>query len=164
MQKMPASPLPSTDFSQEIPAYVSVDVEASGPSPGRYSLLSIGACTVARPQRTFYVELKPVSDDFTPEAMAVNGLSLAELAVRGLSPTQAMASFESWLQDSLFERINIKAETKDEYCRILSQVMREKALSAMKGPTYQLIEVKFGSYPCEVVSEGRTFRAGSPIA
>jgi hypothetical protein len=42
--------------------------------------------------------------------------------------------------------------------------MREKALSTLKGPTYQLIEVKFGSYPCKVVYEGRTFKADTPIA
>lgn len=97
MQKMPALP-PANDFSQEIPSYISVDVEASGPNPGCYSLLSIGACTVTKPRRSFYVELKPVSEEFTAEAMQINGLSLAELAVRGLPPIEAMASFEKWLQ------------------------------------------------------------------
>jgi ribonuclease T len=97
MQKMPASP-PVYDFSQEICCYISVDVEASGPNPGGYSLLSIGACTVTKPRSSFYVELRPVNEGFTPEAMAINGLSLEELAVRGLPPSEAMASFERWLQ------------------------------------------------------------------
>jgi DNA polymerase III epsilon subunit-like protein len=78
-------------------AYVSVDVETSGPNPSRYSLLSIGACLVADIQRTFYVELRPVSHNFTPEALAVSGLSLEELAERGLPPAEAMARFEAWL-------------------------------------------------------------------
>ena len=78
-------------------AYVSVDVETAGPNPSQYSLLSIGACLVADPQRTFYVELQPVNDNATPEALEVSRLSLKELAKRGLPPTKAMARFEAWL-------------------------------------------------------------------
>ena len=81
------------------PAYVSVDVEASGPSPGRYSLLAIGACLVVDPGYGFYVELKPMPGALArPEALAVSGLALEELAERGLSPEEAMARFEAWLQ------------------------------------------------------------------
>ena len=74
-----------------------MDVEAAGPNPGQYSLLSIGACLVADAQRTFYVELQPVNDNFTPEALAVSRLSLEELAERGLPPAVVMARFEAWL-------------------------------------------------------------------
>jgi hypothetical protein len=42
--------------------------------------------------------------------------------------------------------------------------MREKALSTLRGETYQLIEVKFGSYPCPLVKDGYTNQAGAPIA
>jgi hypothetical protein len=42
--------------------------------------------------------------------------------------------------------------------------MRDKALSTAKGPTYQLIEVKFGSHPFNLVVEGQTHKAGTPIA
>lgn len=78
-------------------AYVSVDVETAGPNPGQYSMLSIGACLVADRQRTFYVELQPVNDDATPEALAVSGLSLEQLAERGRPPAEAMARFEAWV-------------------------------------------------------------------
>jgi DNA polymerase III epsilon subunit-like protein len=78
-------------------AYVSVDIEAAGPSPGQYSLLSIGACLVSDPQRTFYAELQPVNDNALPEAMAVSGLSLEQLVENGLPPAEAMARFEAWL-------------------------------------------------------------------
>lgn len=40
--------------------FISVDIEASGPIPGEYSLLSIGACMVDNPDESFYAELKPV--------------------------------------------------------------------------------------------------------
>jgi len=78
-------------------AYVSVDVETAGPNPSQYSLLSIGACLVADPQCTFYVELQPVNHRFTPEALAVSRLSLEELTEGGLPPVEAMACFETWL-------------------------------------------------------------------
>lgn len=42
--------------------------------------------------------------------------------------------------------------------------MREKALGTLKGPTYQLIEVKFGNYPYTVVKGDETIKAGSPIS
>jgi len=80
-------------------AYISVDVETAGPYPERYSLLSIGACTIAEPRETFYVELKPVSEEMTDKAISIHGLSLAALAERGLEPAEAMSRFEKWLAD-----------------------------------------------------------------
>ena len=80
-------------------AYVSVDIETAGPDPCEYSMLSIGACLVADPERTFYVELQPVNDNAIAEALAVCGLSLEELAERGLPPAEAMARFENWLAE-----------------------------------------------------------------
>jgi DNA polymerase III epsilon subunit-like protein len=77
--------------------YISVDVETSGPYPGKYSLLSIGACVVDNPYITFYIELKPISKAATEEAIAIHGLSLVELAERGLEPAEAMSRFEQWL-------------------------------------------------------------------
>ena len=85
------------DSAASLEAYISVDVETAGPNPSRYSLLSIGACLVADPKHTFYVELQPVNQNFTPEAMMTSGLSLEELAESGLPPAEAMAFFETWL-------------------------------------------------------------------
>ncbi len=77
--------------------YIVVDVEASGPSPVQYALLSIGACKVGLPRQTFYVELQPDKEAFTPEAMAVNRLCLEKLAVEGLPPAEAMQQFADWV-------------------------------------------------------------------
>jgi DNA polymerase III epsilon subunit-like protein len=54
---------------------------------------------VAEPHHTFYVELQPVNEDSTSEALAVSGLSLEELAERGVPPARAMAHFEKWVGD-----------------------------------------------------------------
>jgi DNA polymerase III epsilon subunit-like protein len=76
--------------------YVSVDIETSGPSPTLHALLAIGACSVADPTRTFYVELKPTSSIVEAEAMAVHGLSLEELSHSGIDQPEAMRRFEAW--------------------------------------------------------------------
>jgi ribonuclease T len=84
-------------------AYISVDVETAGPNPSQYSLLSIGACMVYDPKRTFYVELQPVNDNFLPSALSISGLSLKALAKRGLAPAEAMARFEIWAKEQVPE-------------------------------------------------------------
>jgi DNA polymerase III epsilon subunit-like protein len=78
--------------------YISVDVETSGPIPGRYSLLSVGACVVGAADKAFYEELKPISADFVPEAMKVSGFDLNQLAVTGRSPAEAMQAFDKWIE------------------------------------------------------------------
>jgi ribonuclease T len=79
--------------------YISVDVETAGPDPHNYALLSIGACLVADPEKSFYVELQPTTMNATQEALAISGLSLETLAETGLSPNEAMQRFEVWLQE-----------------------------------------------------------------
>jgi ribonuclease T len=84
------------------PGYVSVDVEASGPNPTGYSLLSIGACLVADPDRTFHVELQPIPGlGALPQALEVSGLSLEHLAAHGLPPAEALARFADWLEEAV---------------------------------------------------------------
>jgi ribonuclease T len=78
--------------------YISVDVETAGPTPGDYSLLSIGACTVLEPPNTFYVELKPENENALPEALAISRLSIPKLMKSGLEPVQAMTQFKDWLE------------------------------------------------------------------
>ena len=98
--------------------YISLDVEADGPIPGPtgwgHSMLSLGACVAGlmgndgfRPldpsADTFYVELKPISDDVVPAALAVCESSLsmsrAELLTHGADPSQAMREFATWVKD-----------------------------------------------------------------
>lgn len=58
-----------------------------------------------------------------------------------------------------------------ELARILESARRlgveldeEEVLQTEKGATHQLIEVKFGSFPADVVRAGKALKAGSPIA
>ncbi len=82
-----------------------------------------------------------------------------------LSGSAAQSKIQTYPGDcDFFERINIKADTREAACRLLADLMREKALSTLKGPTFQLIEVKFGSYPYDVVKAGESVKAGAPIS
>lgn len=98
--------------------YISIDVEADGPIPGPtgwgYSMLSLGACIagwlqtgegfVAVPPEsdTFYVELRPISDDVIPQALAVceGALSMPRSALleHGAEPRVAMRNFVEWVE------------------------------------------------------------------
>jgi ribonuclease T len=78
-------------------AYISVDVEAAGPLPPTYSMLSLGAVAVDDPQATFYVEFKPLNDNAVPAAMKVVGRSLQDFAQVGRKPKDAMIALRDWL-------------------------------------------------------------------
>ncbi|MFE7440805.1 3'-5' exoribonuclease domain-containing protein [Streptomyces chartreusis] len=90
--------------------YISVDIEADGPIPGPYSMLSIGAAvagvqdgdgfTAADPEeRTFYRELRPISEEFVPEALAVSGLDRERLKAEGSEPAAALTEFSEWVRE-----------------------------------------------------------------
>lgn len=82
---------------QKSEIYISVDIETSGPIPGEYSMLSLGACVVGDKDKSFYAELQPVSEKFIPEAMAVSKLSFEQLRIKGEPPAIAMAQFAAWI-------------------------------------------------------------------
>jgi hypothetical protein len=42
--------------------YVAVDVEADGPIPGPFSMISLGMAVTGRADLTFYTELRSISD------------------------------------------------------------------------------------------------------
>lgn len=90
--------------------YLSADVEADGPIPGPYSMLSFGFAVAGRrtgdgpvdaadPQaETFYRELKPISTEFVPAALDVSGLDRAALERDGADPADAMADLTAWIR------------------------------------------------------------------
>lgn len=82
-----------------------------------------------------------------------------------LSGSAAQSKIQSYPGDcDYFERVNIIAPSQEAACQVLTRIMREKALSTLQGPTYQLIEVKFGSYPEDMVIGDRKVKANTPIA
>lgn len=86
-------------------SYVMVDIESDGPIPGDYSMVCFGAVIVeAELNRTFYGKLKPVSDRFIPEALAVSGFTRDECMVFD-DPKTVMMEFQDWLQSNCSGRL-----------------------------------------------------------
>lgn len=86
-------------MSADNEVFISVDIEASGPIPGEFSMLSIGACDIYHTDVGFSCLIKPISEKFVPEALAVTGLSLEHARANGLTPEDAMAQFALWVED-----------------------------------------------------------------
>lgn len=77
--------------------YVMVDIEADGPIPGDYSMICFGAVIVEPAlDRTFYGQLKPISDRFVPEALAVSGFT-RDQTLAFEEPMEVMTRFREWL-------------------------------------------------------------------
>jgi len=80
--------------------YVMVDVEADGPIPGDYSMVCFGAVIIEpQLQRTFYGQLKPISEKFIPDALAVSGFTREE-CLGFDDPKAVMEAFHGWLKSN----------------------------------------------------------------
>ncbi len=77
--------------------WIMVDVEADGPIPGDYSMVSFGA-VVVRPgfNETFYGKLKPISNKWLPAALNISGHSREE-TLSFDDPQDVMWWFKEWL-------------------------------------------------------------------
>ena len=113
--------------------------------------------------------------DFTPRDLArfraigeVVGLPDRPPEVRtalALSGSAAQSKIQAFPGDcDYFERVHIVAPTREAACSIIAGCIRDKALEKLAGPTYRLIEVKFGNYPADMERDGAVMRAGSPIS
>jgi len=78
-------------------SWIMVDIEADGPIPGDYSMISFGAVVVEPSlSKTFYGQLKPISQKYIPEALAVSGHTRKD-TLQFPEPFGVMNSFEKWL-------------------------------------------------------------------
>ncbi|MBI1771766.1 MAG: exonuclease [Burkholderiales bacterium] len=83
---------------KELPEiYIAVDVEADGPIPGPYSMISLGMAVAGHPELTFYTELKPISDEFDPAALAVSGLDRQHLLDNAPEAAVAIRAAYDWV-------------------------------------------------------------------
>ncbi len=86
--------------------YCCVDVEASGPVPALFDLVSIGAVGVVRCEagqhrvtgEPFYVELAPQGGAEDPGATAVHGITRAHLAAHGVPAADALRALNAWAE------------------------------------------------------------------
>ena len=81
-----------------------IDIEASGPVPSLYDMLSLGAVRVAEQADgkfdigdPYYLEFKPTAPRVDPGAMKVNGLDLDKLRAEGLDLGEGLARLNAWV-------------------------------------------------------------------
>jgi hypothetical protein len=100
---------PKRPKEKRVDVYFSADVETDGPIPGPYSLLSFALVYAGRfdgtrferptsLDKTFYRELRPISDSFQQEALSINGLDRDRLVLSGQPPESAMTEASDWIQ------------------------------------------------------------------
>lgn len=81
-------------------SYIMVDIESDGPIPGDFSMVSFGAVVVdEKLDRTFYGKLKPISDNWNPEALLVSGHS-REDTIHFSDPKEVMLDFKNWIHQN----------------------------------------------------------------
>ena len=86
-------------------SYIMVDIESDGPIPGDYSMICFGAVVVEEGlERTFYGQLRPISEKFIPEALAVSGFT-REQTLAFPEPEGVMRSFTEWLASISKDRL-----------------------------------------------------------
>lgn len=85
--------------------WISVDVEADGPCPGIYSMIAVGAVVVEPTlKHTFKALLRPITEKFVPEALAVSGFT-REQAMEFPPAQEGMIAFALWL-DTMAKQFN----------------------------------------------------------
>jgi hypothetical protein len=81
-------------------SYFMIDVEADGPIPGDYSMVSLGAVLVVPDlSQRFYAEIRPISGKWEPESLAVPGFTREQTLTFG-DPKEAMEDFCRWIEEN----------------------------------------------------------------
>ena len=76
-----------------------VDIESDGPIPGDYSMICFGAVAVEPSlSKTFYGQLRPVSDRWILEALEVSSFT-REQTLAFPEPEGVMRQFAAWLKE-----------------------------------------------------------------
>lgn len=81
-------------------SYFVIDVEADGPIPGEYSMISFGAIIVRHDlsniEDRFYGQCKPISEKWNPDALSISGHSRVE-CLTFPDPVETMNNFVNWV-------------------------------------------------------------------
>ncbi len=81
-------------------SWISIDIETDGLYPPDYSMLSIGVVIVEEGLRkTFYRELKPISNNYSNDALDICGFT-REQTLNFADPQLVMQEFKDWIESS----------------------------------------------------------------
>lgn len=81
-----------------------IDCESDGPIPGDYSMVCFGAVKVEPTlKKTFYGKIRPISDIWQPEALAISGFS-REAHLTFDEPEKVMKEFADWIKETSIDK------------------------------------------------------------
>jgi len=125
--------------------------ERSGTFGHRVTMLDLDAAQLARFREIGRLVELPDEPGVVETALALSG-------------SAAQSKVQAYPGDAdYFERVNILAPTREEACRILARLMRDKALATAGGADHRFMDMRFGSYPCDVVRRGEPHTKGSSV-
>ena len=84
--------------------WFAIDIEASGPVPPLYDMVSLGAVRVTETDSGFeigepwYIEIVPQGPKVDPHAMSIHGLTLEHLRAHGVPQREAMLQLTAWVK------------------------------------------------------------------
>ncbi|MGV3758462.1 MAG: hypothetical protein ACO1PW_02825 [Actinomycetota bacterium] len=129
---------------------VVVDVR-SGTFGHKVTMLDLDAAQLTRFRQIGHLVDLPDVPDVVETALALSG-------------SAAQSKVQAYPGDAdFFERVNILAPTREEACRTLAGLMRDKVLATAGGSDHRFLDMRFGSYPFDVVRAGETHAKGSSI-
>lgn len=76
---------------------MAVDIEATGPIPGKYSMYEIGAVSVDFPDYDFEAKIALLHDAHDTKALDATGTTMESLRCSGDDPKTVMENFERWI-------------------------------------------------------------------
>ena len=94
----------------DVDIYFSADVETDGPIPGPFSMLALALVKAGSFDGTrfspadlssevFYAELRPISEQYEAEALAVNGSDRDRLLREGRDPREVRTAAAEWIRN-----------------------------------------------------------------
>lgn len=137
--------------SESIGGRIQVDVD-SGVYGHRVSMADYAPADLAR-----FRAMAPIVG--IPDSAPVVTTALA------LSGSAAQSKIQRFPADAdFFERVHIRAATRDEALDVLAGVIRDKALATLQGPGYRLWEVKWGEHDEAGTVRGREVHRRSGLS
>jgi len=81
-------------------SYIVVDVESDGPIISEHSMVCFGAVIVEPSlSKTFYGQVRPISDQYQASALAISGFSREE-HLKFDDPVDVMKNFAEWIKEN----------------------------------------------------------------
>lgn len=124
--------------------------ESSGTYGYRATMLDFSPKDLARFRRIG--EIVEVTGEGAESALALSG-------------SAAQSKIQSFPGDcDYFQRLNIKAATREEACATMARLMRDHVLAHTQGPTFQFLEAKLGTHKLDGTVRGEAIKVGNPIS